>query len=209
MEHLRRYYRAQSLIYDVTRWAFLFGRARLIRELVKIQPCPRHVVEIGCGTGYNLVRFATLFPEARITGVDLSEEMLALAQKKTSRFRERVVLEQRVQEGDLQASYDVAVFSYSLSMMNPGWDQVLAGAVDGLEPHGILAVVDFHESALRLFKGHMACHHVRMDAHLLPALGTLCQPSIRHVQAAYGGLWKYFLFIGHKVPGFASSYGSR
>lgn len=209
MEHLQRYYRRQSLIYDVTRWAFLFGRARLLAEAAKIQPYPRHVVEIGCGTGYNLIRLARLFPAAQITGVDLSDDMLAIAEKKTARFRQRVFLERRVQHGGLRASYDLVVLSYSLSMMNPGWDQVLTGAVNGLEPHGILAVVDFHESALRLFKGHMACHHVRMDAHLLPALATLCQTETRHVQGAYGGLWKYFLFIGRKMSGAAQPCGAH
>lgn len=93
----------------------------------------------------------------------------------------------------------------------PGGSSFRRTLNDGLrlEPHGILAAVDFHESALRLFKGHMAYHHVRMDAHLLAVLAASCQPRIRHVQAAYGGLWKYFLFIGRKMPCVAQPCGSR
>jgi S-adenosylmethionine-diacylgycerolhomoserine-N-methlytransferase len=200
MEHLRRYYKTQSVIYDATRWAFLFGRTRLLRELAKIQPQPRHIVEIGCGTGHNLARLAGLFPDARITGVDLSENMLAIAEKKTARFGDRVALQQRVQGGALQVPHDVAVFSYSLSMMNPGWDSVLRGAVEGLEPGGLLAAVDFHDSALGFFKWHMSRHHVRMDGHLLPAMAALCRPEFQTVKAAYGGLWRYFIFVGRKKP---------
>lgn len=198
MEHLRRYYRKQSVIYDATRWAFLFGRNRLLREVAKIHPSPRHVTEVGCGTGHNLVRLAKVFPEARITGVDLSEKMLALAAKKTAPFGERVALKQKVQDDEFLDPCDVIVFSYSLSMMNPGWDHVLKGAVRGLQPKGILAAVDFHDSSWGWFKTHMARHHVRMDGHLLPALVSICRPGVSEVKAAYAGLWKYLLFVGRK-----------
>lgn len=200
MDHLRRYYKTQAVIYDATRWAFLFGRTRLIRELAKIQPRPRHIVEIGCGTGHNLARLAEVFPEARITGVDLSENMLAIAAKKTTRFGDRVALQQHVQDGAMQVPHDVAVFSYSLSMMNPGWDSVLRGALEGLEPGGLLAAVDFHDSALGFFKWHMSRHHVRMDGHLLPVLAAMCRTESQTLKVAYAGLWRYFVFVGQKEP---------
>ena len=199
MEHLHRYYRKQSVIYDATRWAFLFGRDCLLSEVAKLHPYPRHVTEVGCGTGYNLVRFAKLFPEARITGVDLSEKMLALAAKKTAPFGQRVALRQRVQDDVFHDPCDVVVFSYSLSMMNPGWNHVLKGAVGGLQPHGILAAVDFHYSQMDWFKTHMARHHVRMDGHLLPVLADSCLTEVKEVKEAFGGLWKYFIFIGRKT----------
>ena len=53
---LRRYYRGHARLYDATRWSFLFGRAALIRALARVSPPPRHILEIGCGTGSNLVR---------------------------------------------------------------------------------------------------------------------------------------------------------
>lgn len=199
MEHLRRYYRKQSVIYDATRWAFLFGRNRLLREVAKIYSSPRHVTEVGCGTGHNLVRLAKVFPEARITGVDLSEKMLALAAKKTAPFGERVALKQKVQDEEFHDPCDVIVFSYSLSMMNPGWDDVLKGAVRGLKPNGILAAVDFHDSSFGWFKTHMTRHHVRMDGHLLPVLADSCLPEVKEVEEAFRGLWTYFVFIGRKT----------
>jgi ubiquinone/menaquinone biosynthesis C-methylase UbiE len=38
-----------------------------------------HMLEIGCGTGLDLVHFATTFPEVRVTGIDISGEMHRVA----------------------------------------------------------------------------------------------------------------------------------
>ncbi len=199
MEQLERYYRFQSTIYDATRWLFLFGREGILREIRSRIPEAREIVEIGCGTGRNLERLARMFPEARITGIDLSPEMLAIASRRTVRFGKRVTLCRNIQRGPLEMRPDAVLFSYSLSMMNPGWDVVLASAAESLAPSGILAVVDFHDSPVDWFAAHMANHHVRMEAHLLPLLSSLLEPEHAVVRKAYGGLWNYFLFTGRKA----------
>lgn len=84
---LERYYQWQAPIYDLTRWAFLFGRAALLRRLAA-GPAPEHLLEVGCGTGHNLARLARLFPTARLTGVDLSDAMLARAERRLHRYPE-------------------------------------------------------------------------------------------------------------------------
>jgi S-adenosylmethionine-diacylgycerolhomoserine-N-methlytransferase len=71
MEHLERYYRFQSTIYDATRWLFLFGRGSILKEIRARLTGATEIVEIGCGTGRNLAHLARIFPEARITGIDL------------------------------------------------------------------------------------------------------------------------------------------
>lgn len=199
MEHLERYYRFQSTIYDATRWMFLFGRSELPKRLAEANPSPAHIVEIGCGTGANLVRFASAFPRARLTGIDLSPDMLALARKKTASLGNRVSLRHKVQIGAFEARHDAVVFSYSLSMMNPGWDQVLATALDALDSGGIVAAVDFHDSPVGIFKAHMRHHHVRMDSHLLPFLAERTEPLSQKIAGAYGGLWRYFVYAGRKA----------
>lgn len=199
MEQLENYYRFQSSIYDATRWMFLFGRRELVGAAARLAPRAEHIVEIGCGTGRNLVSLARRLPSARITGVDLSPEMLAIARRKTWCFRERMTLQQRVQSDAVEKEYDVVVFSYSLSMMNPGWESVLRGALRGLAPGGLVVAADFHHSPLPFFKAHMANHHVRMDAHLLPFLAANTKPEFQRIKRAYGGLWSYFVFAG-RVP---------
>jgi len=55
-----RQYRWQRHIYDLTRKPYLLGRDRLVAELL---PTPgARVLEIGCGTGRNLIRIARTYP---------------------------------------------------------------------------------------------------------------------------------------------------
>jgi len=155
-------------------------------------------VEIGCGTGRNLAVLARRFPEARVTGIDLSEEMLSVARRKLGVFGDRVALQHRVHSSVLDEPADAVLFSYSLSMMNPGWQTALASALRGLTAGGVLAVVDFHDAPVKLFASHMSNHHVRMEAHLLPALASCSEKTFCSVRQGYGGLWRYFVFVGQK-----------
>ena len=59
---LAGYYRLHSKIYDSTRWSFLHGRWALV-ELLAAQGRPNRILEVGCGTGTNLLHLARLFPE--------------------------------------------------------------------------------------------------------------------------------------------------
>ena len=72
---LTRYYRWHARLYDATRWSFLFGRTALIRAIAADSQ-PRRILEIGCGTGSNLLYLHRQFPDAAITGLDLSADML-------------------------------------------------------------------------------------------------------------------------------------
>ena len=57
---MNRMYRRQRHIYDGTRRYYLLGRDRLIANLGPNTGAD--VLEIGCGTGRNLVHAARLFP---------------------------------------------------------------------------------------------------------------------------------------------------
>ena len=65
-------YRWHARIYDLTRWVFLFGRREIIRQAACRMTRPARILEIGCGTGRNLVELAERFPAASVTGLDLS-----------------------------------------------------------------------------------------------------------------------------------------
>lgn len=200
---MRRYYRLQSRIYDATRWSFLFGRRAIIRKLPFFPDERFRALEVGCGTGYNLVRLARRFPEASFTGLDVSTDMIERAQRQTRPFRERIrLVNQPYRSGDASPEpFDLILFSYSLTMINPQWAALLDQAGRDLRPGGYLAVADFHDSSHPWFKRHMARHHVRMDGHLLPALESRFPTQEASVQAAYGGLWHYLLFLGRKPFG--------
>ena len=200
---LSRYYRGHARLYDATRWSFLFGRAALIRALALLPTPPRNMLEIGCGTGSNLVRLVRQFPEAAVTGLDLSADMLARARRKLERDQLLATLLQQRYDRPLcpEPVFDLIVFSYCLTMSNPGWERAIDAALRDLRPGGRLAVVDFHDTPFAGFRRWMGVHHVRMDGHLLPSLNARCLPVAQTLGNAYGGGWRYFRFIGQKPGG--------
>ncbi|MBK6994656.1 MAG: class I SAM-dependent methyltransferase [Lewinellaceae bacterium] len=198
---IRNYYQIHAKLYQATRWAFLFGRRQIIHALKLPMMSEITVVEVGCGTGHNLSNLANYYPNLRLIGIDISPNMLAVASKRLQRFSRRVLfLEKPYAPGNwkLPAKPDVLLFSYCLTMINPGWEQALQRASDDLEEGGRIAVVDFHCSPVALFRRWMGYNHVRMDKHLLPALEEKFKPVYTKVRRAYGGLWSYFLFVGEK-----------
>jgi S-adenosylmethionine-diacylgycerolhomoserine-N-methlytransferase len=69
--------RRQRHIYDLSRKYYLLGRDEAIARLR-----PAHgdgVLEIGCGTGRNLIKAARTYPAARFYGLDVSRAMLDTA----------------------------------------------------------------------------------------------------------------------------------
>jgi S-adenosylmethionine-diacylgycerolhomoserine-N-methlytransferase len=205
------YYRWHAHIYDGTRWAFLFGRRELIEAAAGMGAPPRSILEVGCGTGGNLVRLARRFPQAEIAGLDLSSSMLAKARPKLASFGSRVKLLHGAYPGPPTGTYDLIVLSYCLSMINPGHAEVLDRCVSDLNEYGRLAIVDFHDTPFAPFRHWMGWNHVRMDGHLLHSLATreldLSQVSIRR---GYGGLWQWFLCVAiRSAPVFIDSSTQR
>jgi S-adenosylmethionine-diacylgycerolhomoserine-N-methlytransferase len=148
MRRMNRMYRWQRHIYDASRRYYLLGRDRMIANL---RPAAgANVLEIGCGTGRNLVRAARRYPQARFFGVDVSTEMLASAKAAIARagLTGRIALAQAdATSADPQIlfavpAFDAVIISYSLSMI-PEWRTVLAEAARLLNPCGRLHVVDF------------------------------------------------------------------
>ena len=147
-DKMNRQYRFQRHIYDATRTHYLFWRTRLIRDLNP--PDGGRVVEIACGTGWNLIHAARMYPRAKFYGLDISREMLTTAQTKIAAagLIPRVALaESDATDFDLLTLFGVAnpdriFISYALSMI-PDWPAAIDGAARTLSPGGSLAIVDF------------------------------------------------------------------
>lgn len=192
------YYRWQSVIYDATRWSFLFGRSVVIDRVARLAE-PKRILEVGCGTGRNLAELARRFPQAQLMGLDVSADMLAITEKKMAGERARVELVKRRYDQPLRAgSFDLVLCSYALSMFNPGWEEAVACAVADLAPGGLFALVDFHDSRFPLFRQWMGVNHVRMEGHLLPGLEDRFETLIAERHSAYGGIWEWVVYVGRK-----------
>jgi S-adenosylmethionine-diacylgycerolhomoserine-N-methlytransferase len=154
-----RHYRFQRHIYDATRTHYLIGRRPLLAQL---EPKPGQcVLEVGCGTAWNLVRAARLYPGAGLYGVDVSNAMLATARQSIGRhgLAGRIHLAQadatRLDTGKAFGipSFDRVFVSYTLSMIRD-WRRAILGAAGAVSVGGELHIVDFGqcERLPRLFK---------------------------------------------------------
>ncbi|MBB6178612.1 class I SAM-dependent methyltransferase [Pseudorhizobium flavum] len=140
-----RMYRHQRHIYDLTRKYYLLGRDRAIEGLQL--PSGGRLLEVGCGTGRNLLAAHRRYPDARLYGLDISAEMLASARR---HFEDRAI-----HPGFLRADatrfspadfgtdgFDRVLISYALSMI-PDWEGAIDIGIAALAPCGSLHIVDF------------------------------------------------------------------
>jgi S-adenosylmethionine-diacylgycerolhomoserine-N-methlytransferase len=185
-----RMYRHTRHIYDLTRKPYLLGRDRLIADLGLEDG--GSVLEMGCGTGRNLIAVARAYPNADLYGFDISEEMLKTASAAVTRagLSRRI----RLARGDATNfnsektfginGFDRVYFSYTLSMV-PAWREAIARGMALTALQGRFSVVDFGfceglgsmprailHSWLRLF-------HVAPRAELEAELAALAQSAER------------------------------
>lgn len=198
-------YRHQRHIYDLSRKYYLLGRDGLIADLAP--PPGGAVLEIGCGTGRNLIAVGRAWPQARLYGVDISEAMLETARKAVAKagMSDRVMLAQ----GDAcgfdprqlfgREDFQRVFISYALSMI-PDWRGALRQAAGCVANGGKLELVDFGQQDglpafwKRALFGWLARFHVSPRAEL--------QQAVERLAAEMGGFaHSRMLYRGYAVRG--------
>ncbi len=198
-------YRHQRHIYDLTRKYYLLGRDRLIDGLDV--PAGGTVLELGCGTGRNIVLAARRYPDAIFFGLDISSEMLATAN--ASIAREGIAGRVALAQGDATAFDTISLFgekgfdrvfiSYSLSMI-PGWEKAVVAALVALKPGGSLHIVDFgqQEHLPRWFRtmlhAWLAKFHVEPRTTLRQVLESECEK--RGARLSFETLYRGYSWLG-------------
>ena len=150
--HMDGIYRYQRSIYDATRKFYLLGRDRMLDGLKP--PTGARVLEVGCGTGRNLILAARHYPLVRFYGFDISKMMLETAAKNIARagMASRIKLAQGdASNFNADAMFGLPTFerlyiSYAVSMIPP-WQAALEQALAAVGPGGSLHVVDFGQQS--------------------------------------------------------------
>lgn len=191
-------YRLTRHIYDLTRKPYLLGRDRMIAGLHV--PDGGHVLEMGCGTGRNLIACGRAFPQAKLFGFDISREMLKTAEANVAASGENI----RLTQGDATvfdplpafgtAKFDRVFYSYALSMIPP-WKEALAHGFSLVRPGGSFHVVDFGfceglgPLARSGLHGWLKLFHVTPRAELEAEMALLAQKHGRSLtfERPYGG----------------------
>lgn len=204
-------YKMQRHIYDATRRYYLLGRDELLRELQP--PEGGHVLEIGCGTGRNIVKAAQLYPSVIFYGVDISDEMLKSATSAVhkAKLHDRV----KLASGDAtnfdarrsfgRSQFDRVYFSFTLSMI-PSWQDAVENALSLLPPQGQLHIVDFGQceglpdmARASLFRW-LKLFHVTPCKDIAKKIRTLAGLQERnfHFEPSYGG-YAWNMQVGRKL----------
>lgn len=144
-DRMDRMYKYQRHIYDITRKYYLFGRDRAIEGLHV--PPGGSLLEVGCGTGRNMLLAHKRYPTARLYGLDISAEMLVSARANftgksvTPDFQVADATNFTAQEFGVEG-FDRILISYAVSMI-PDWEAAIDAALAALAPNGSLHIVDF------------------------------------------------------------------
>ena len=183
-ESMDRMYRHQRYFYDLTRKYYLLGRDRLLAD-INVQ-AGENVLEVGCGTGRNLIILARRFPQARFFGLDASAAMLKTAQAKFDAQKLKNIMLQTAladtfdyrETFDLAEPFDTIFFSYSISMI-PVWRESIQNALANLKSGRSFYIVDFYDQKdlprwfQKILKGWLKKFHVQFWGDLMPYLEDL------------------------------------
>ena len=147
-EHLVETYRKRARHYDITSPFFSpFGpqrahRRRAVRAL-RLRPGD-NVVEIACGTGLNFPLIEReIGPEGRIVGVDLTDAMLAQAQRRieSNGWSNISLVQADAAEFEFPTGVDAILATYAHSLL-PESGQVIARGAASLCAGGRWVVLD-------------------------------------------------------------------
>ncbi len=112
--------------------------------------CVGRVADMGMGSGSGSEALAALYPGLRVTGVDVSEEMVTLAQERFDRpnldFQLGDIAQPVFEPGALQGILNSSVLHHVTSFGGYEHDaahRALQAQVPQLAPHGVLIVRDF------------------------------------------------------------------
>ncbi len=155
-------YTNMSAYYDLIMTSGYYDYNKIVDALIQHQPFS-HVLEIGCGTGLIMETLAQRQPQIAITGVDLTQAMLGIAQQRLQTYPQVQLLHQNVTELNLATLYDLA-FSYG-----GVWYFVIDGdkqpflvshiAQDAPNRQGLEGVAQHVKSGGKLLLGVQGPHH--------------------------------------------------
>jgi len=145
----RRYWNRHSKTYDREMRFFDQVLFRDTRSWV-CQQVSGEVLEVAVGTGLNLEHYP---PDVRLTGIELSPDMLAIARRRADTLNCHVTL----QVGDAEtlafpsATFDTVVCTFALCAI-PDHRKALAEMIRVLRPGGVLLLADHVASSVRMLR---------------------------------------------------------
>jgi len=133
--------------YDALISSIVPGQQSMLGIMTDYLPShPRRILELGCGTGILTAMVRELYPDAEITGIDISAEMLDMASSKPA-LHGVVFLVQDLRDAWPEGSFDAILTSFCLHHV-PVKDRVMVArrAARVLSPGGRFICADVFRS---------------------------------------------------------------
>jgi ubiquinone/menaquinone biosynthesis C-methylase UbiE len=149
-------YKVLSKFYDLFDLIFLFGGKGNPRSglLEAIGNPSQRILDVCVGTAASSLLVASHHPNDQIIGIDISNEMLALAQRKIARKKLSNLEVQNMSATAMQfanGSFDVVMVSFALHEFEKELrEKVFQESARVLRPGGIFCVIDFARQGSRL-----------------------------------------------------------
>ena len=113
---------------------------------------PRRILDLGCGTGSSTIMLQQAFPEAEVTGLDLSPQMLTVAQHKAERLNLTIAWQQGLAEATSfsDGEFDLISVAFLFHETPVSISQaVLQECHRLLQPEGQIIILDGNQLRLR------------------------------------------------------------
>ncbi|MBN2737574.1 MAG: ubiquinone/menaquinone biosynthesis methyltransferase [Spirochaetales bacterium] len=179
--------------YDFLNHLFSFGRDFYWRQAASralgLRGCP-WILDCCTGTGDFAFDLRGLYPKARVTGVDFSPQMLALAEKKAQlflvniEFQEASVLRLPFEDN----SFDAVTMGFALRNVKADLKQVCLEVRRVLKPGAVFAFLDFGPPPSGVLGGVYAFYL----GYIMPFMGQLIsgdRPAYEYLAQSIKGFY--------------------
>ncbi len=194
--HVERAYELYAPVYDfIFDWIFAPGRAAAVKHLA-LTPTDS-VLEVGIGTGLNLPLYP---PTCRLTGIDLSQEMLDKAVERVQTLAMPNVTLKVMDATSMdfaENEFDKALATYTISAV-PNPVAVLREMRRVVKPDGIIVILNHFRSERRV-AGWLEDWVAPVCSRLGWKSNLVLKPLLREVGLSPEGVTKVNMFNGWRL----------
>ena len=144
-EPMATFFNKRAPIYDEVHTGHISG-GRATKNLVAafLPAGTRDVLDLGCGTGLELPAVFERFPRAKVVGIDLAEDMLAILRRRCADFDVQTLCVSYFDYDFAPARFDAVISVMSLHHFTPAQKLALYGKVKtALRPGGVFLNCDY------------------------------------------------------------------